>query len=975
MQVDLKQAKAIFLRAVQCRDSTQLRRLLGEACGDDATLRQHVDLLLDAHREAGSFLEHGAFDETPTQALEASEAIGSQLGPYKLLQQIGHGGMGLVYLAEQAEPVRRSVALKLIKPGMDSRQILNRFEAERQAMSLMDHPHIAKVLDAGVTAAGRPYFVMELVKGQPITQYCDERQLSPRERLQLFLPVCQALQHAHQKGVIHRDIKPSNILVAEYDHQPVPKVIDFGVAKALHQPLTEKTVFTALGQIIGTLEYMSPEQAKLNQLDVDTRSDVYALGVLLYELLTGTTPLDRERLRAAAWDEMLRIIREEEPPPPSTRLSSVASKSNATASSIAAARQSDPARLANLVRGELDWIVLKALDKERNRRYESAAAFAADVQHYLNDEPVAACPPSAVYRLRKFARRHRLGVAAGLSVGVSLVGGMIGTSWQMRAAQGERDRAVAAEGMAMDSALRADREARRAALEANRANQQAAAARNASEVTTGVIEFLIHDLLEQASPLHQPDPDLRLRDVAKRAAEKIDGRFPDQPLVEAAVLNTLARIDQSLGDARSAKRSIQRSWEIRRRELGAEHPETLATRSALAVACRELGQFDEAESILRETLEAQQRILGVAHPSALATRKLGAIVAGEQGHHAEAESLLRELLPVFKRAAAARDVLDVKLELANQQFRQGHFAAAESQFREAANDSKELLGEEHPVTLTCRNNLAAALSEQQEFGPAEDLFRETLAKRRQTLGEAHPDTVESLVGLALALKRQQRFEAAESLYETALAALKKLRTADHPKVLDVQFNLAMLKGAQGDYESALSLFQATFAAERDQFGLEHPRTRQTRAKLLTTYKLRIWTMVAADDPAPALLAQAAQAARAAMAIAGDHAELNGMLGVALGLSGDFTAAREAFLKAAKLSGQIDPRFGYVQSWVECELDMRADAERTYATTAQLWADRPLPDEQARFRALAERRLNLDASSRAQFLRERAADWK
>ena len=291
--------------------------------------------------------------------------------------------MGVVYMAEQQEPVARRVALKIIKPGMDTQQVIARFEAERQALAMMDHPNIAKVLDAGTTDSGRPYFVMELVNGIPITEFCDQQHLTARERLELFIPICQAVQHAHQKGIIHRDIKPSNILIALYDGRPVPKVIDFGVAKAISQKLTEKTVFTGLGQIVGTLEYMSPEQAQRNQLDIDTRSDVYSLGVVLYELLTGDTPFDKRRLRSSAWDEMLRIIREEEPPKPSTKLSS-----SEILASVAANRKIDPAKLSALVRGELDWIVMKALEKDRTRRYETASGLAADVQHFLDDEPV-----------------------------------------------------------------------------------------------------------------------------------------------------------------------------------------------------------------------------------------------------------------------------------------------------------------------------------------------------------------------------------------------------------------------------------------------------------------------------------------------------------------------------------------------------------------------------------------------------------
>jgi serine/threonine protein kinase len=327
--------------------------------------------------------------------------------------------MGVVFMAEQSRPVQRTVALKIIKPGMDTRQVIARFEAERQALALMDHPNIAKVLDAGTTDTGRPYFVMELVKGMPITKYCDDRHLTPRARLELFIPVCQAVQHAHQKGIIHRDLKPSNVMIALYDGRPVPKIIDFGVAKATGSKLTERTLFTEFGAILGTLEYMSPEQAELNQLDVDTRADIYSLGVLLYELLTGTTPLERKRMKATALDEVLRLIREEDPPKPSTRLSTTEGLP-----SIAASRGLEPTKLSGQVRGELDWIVMKALEKDRNRRYETANGFAADVQRYLADEPVQACPPSAGYRLRKFARRNKTGVFAGTAIVTALVTGL-----------------------------------------------------------------------------------------------------------------------------------------------------------------------------------------------------------------------------------------------------------------------------------------------------------------------------------------------------------------------------------------------------------------------------------------------------------------------------------------------------------------------------------------------------------------------
>src|SRR5438105_659870 len=408
MPADLQKARELFLHAVGKLPPEQWDGYVAEACDGDAELAQQVGRLLQVHREAGSFLDRpaaavgatGAFTPVPGEVVAAvhpRECAGTVIGPYKLLRQIGEGGMGTVYMAEQMHPVHRKVALKVIKAGMDSRQVIARFEAERQALALMDHVNIARVLDAGTTEAGLPYFVMELAHGVPITQYCDDNRLTPRERLELFVPVCQAIQHAHQKGVIHRDIKPSNVMITLYDGKPVPKVIDFGVAKATEQRLTERTLFTQYGTMVGTPEYMSPEQAEMSALGVDTRSDIFSLGVLMYELLTGSTPLSHKRVREAAYGEVLRMIKEEEPPRPSTRLSD----SGEALASISAQRHMEPTKLTKLVRGELDWIVMKTLEKDRNRRYETANAFAADVQRYLNDEADQACPPSAGYRSKK----------------------------------------------------------------------------------------------------------------------------------------------------------------------------------------------------------------------------------------------------------------------------------------------------------------------------------------------------------------------------------------------------------------------------------------------------------------------------------------------------------------------------------------------------------------------------------------------
>ena len=419
--------EVIFHAARHIPDPDRRRDYVREACGGDEALIAYLEELLAAADGTDGLLDRplaGTSEATIDQP--ATESPGTVIGPYKLIEPIGEGGMGSVWMAQQTEPVKRLVALKLIKAGMDSRQVIARFEAERQALALMDHANIARVLDGG-TSGGRPYFVMDLVKGMPITRYCDEHHLTPRQRLELFIPVCQAVQHAHQKGIIHRDLKPSNVLVALYDGRPVPKIIDFGIAKAAGQQLTDRTLVTGFGSIVGTLEYMSPEQAEVNQLDIDTRSDIYALGVLLYELLTGSPPFRRKELTQAGILEMLRVIREQEPTKPSTKLSTAEGLPT-----LAANRGTEPARLTKLVRGELDWIVMKALEKDRNRRYETANGFAMDVQRYLADEPVLACPPSAGYRLRKFARRNKggLAVAALVLFFLALLGSGVG--WVVR---------------------------------------------------------------------------------------------------------------------------------------------------------------------------------------------------------------------------------------------------------------------------------------------------------------------------------------------------------------------------------------------------------------------------------------------------------------------------------------------------------------------------------------------------------------
>jgi serine/threonine protein kinase/tetratricopeptide (TPR) repeat protein len=825
--------RSIFLEAVELHPPERRGAYLDEACGADPELRGRVEALLEADGRADSLLdgpepmEPGSGATTAVAPCPAPEGPGTDVGPYRLMEAIGEGGMGVVYRAEQARPVRRTVALKVIKPGMDSAQVLARFEAERQALALMDHPNIAKVLDAGTTDAGRPYFVMELIKGVPITAYCDEVRLPHRERLGLFVQVCRAVQHAHQKGIIHRDLKPSNILIAMVDGKPTPKVIDFGVAKAVDQRLTERTLFTQHGAVMGTLEYMSPEQAELSGLDVDTRSDVYALGVLLYELLTGSTPLERARLREAGYLEILRRIKEEEPPTPSTRLS----ESGDRIGSLAAQRRSEPTRLARQVRGELDWIVMKALDKDRTRRYETASGFARDVERHLEGDPVEAGPPSASYRLRKLAGKHRAALATVAAfAAVLLLAAAGGTYLAVRATAAERlagrrlaevERANAATTRALGATTRAKDEARAEAAKSRAIN-----------------EFLTQDLLTQAEPSRNAAEDhVTLLEVLDRAAEKVGDRFGGQPELEEALRRTIARTYHGLASWEKAERQMRATLDSTRRRLGGDSRDTLLAQGELANILRERGRIDEALPLALQAADGLARVLGPAHPDTLVNGIYLAHAYLAAGRLAESISLHEAILE-RRRSRHAPDHLDILNSISNlaDAYRlAGRIDAAIAMGEESVSRSTARLGPQSPDTLAARNNLAIAYLAAGRTTRAIEMFEESVSRSTARLGPDHPDTLNYRSNLASAYLTADRPAEAIAVEERTLEVRAATLGADHPATLVSRNNLASAYRNAGRTAEAIAMHEVTFKLSEAKLGADHPDTITAQNNLALAY--------------------------------------------------------------------------------------------------------------------------------------------
>ncbi len=793
-----KHIEALLDRALEL-PTTERSKFLEQVCENDPELRAEVESLLAADEQGGGMLAIERNAPLLARTLESGdEASSVNVGPYRLLQKVGEGGMGEVWEAEQSEPIRRRVAIKIIKRGMDTRQVIARFEAERQALATMDHRNVAKVFDAGATARGRPYFAMEFVQGVPITDHCDRNRLRTPERLELFVQVCEGVQHAHQNAIIHRDLKPSNVLVSYRDDSTTPKIIDFGVAKATSQRLTEKTVLTEFGALIGTPEYMSPEQAEMTGQGVDTRTDVYSLGVLLYELLVGVLPFESRELRQAGFDEIRRKIRGDDPARPSTRLSTL--KRDLSLDN-AERRGMELSALRRHLAGDLDWITMKAMEKDRARRYGSPAELAEDIRRHLRHEPVTAGPPSVRYRMRKFVRRHRLGVATTLLIALALLTGA----------------AVATTGL-----VRATRAERLAVAETETARQ--------------VSDFL-KDLFELSGPDRARGTSITVRELLENGAEKIDTTLVDEPEVRAELMATMGEVYRKLGLYPQARPMLEQVLETRRGVLGEEHPSTLESRSALAHLLARQGQFDAAEPLFRTTLEAQERLLGSDDPATLETRSNMAELYDDDGRYAEAEPLFRQTLDTRRRlhGDGHPDTLDSLSSLAIVLGRQGRYEEAEPLFLQALDVRARLLDDDHPDTLASRSYLAGLYMVQGRYDESERQYRRTLQVQRRVLGDNHPDTLATRKNIGFLYIRQGRYEEAESLLRQTLESRIRKLGLEHQDTLQSQSSLALLYEKQGRYAEAEPLFLRTIETQARVLGEGHPNTLVSQSNLASLY--------------------------------------------------------------------------------------------------------------------------------------------
>src|SRR5262245_46796926 len=798
MSVPAKREADIFTEALSVPVGERAV-FLDKACRGDEALRRKVEALLKSHEDIGDFLE-----ETPDEmvkearvAATADEKPFTRIGRYKLLQQIGEGGCGVVFMAEQEEPVRRRVALKIIKPGMDTKSVIARFEAERQALALMDHPSIAKVFDGGATESGRPYFVMELVRGVKITEYCDEHSLTTEERLKLFVQVCAAIQHAHQKGIIHRDIKPSNILVTTTSEgAALPVIIDFGIAKpTMNQRLTDKTLFTAFTMFIGTPAYISPEQAALTSADVDTRTDIYSLGVLLYELLTGSKPFETAELLKEGIDEIRRVIREEEPVRPSTRLSKLKSVDLTT---VAQRRKSEPPKLIRTISGDLDWIVMKALEKDRARRYETANGLALDVKRFLDDEAVLARPPSKLYKFRKVVQRNKL-----LFFGIGIITALLFASLIVVTASLAKQRKAARE---------AEVEKQRAQTEAVRSQQ--------------VTKFL-EDMLGGVGPDIALGRDTAiLREILAQAATRVGKELTNQPAVEAELRGVIGALYQRIGEFHRAEEMQRAALAIRRKHFGPESPEAAASLNDLGLALIACEKLSEAAEAHREALEIRRRRFGNENKDVADSQNNLAHVFTQTDRPVESEALAREALATRKKLLG-NETLEVADSLRNLVIilgERGKWAESEATAREVLSMRRRLLGQEHTGIASALNDLAWAAGGNGKLQEAEALERESLEMRQKLLSPEHPDLAHSLYALGDRMRQRGNLTNAYPLLSAALSLQRKVHGEDSPPTLYSLRSLALLYQAQNKWSEAQTMFREALAAWRKKAGNDDPQT-------------------------------------------------------------------------------------------------------------------------------------------------------
>ncbi|MGD9347071.1 MAG: tetratricopeptide repeat protein, partial [Candidatus Aminicenantes bacterium] len=716
---------------------------------------------------------------------------------YKLIEELGRGGMGVVYKAEQFQPIKRSVAFKIIKLGMDTHRVIARFETEKQALAVMDHPNIAKVFDAGATETGRPYFVMELVQGLPLSGYCDRHNLTTRERLELFIPICQAVQHAHQKGVIHRDLKPSNVIVSVQEDKPVPKIIDFGIAKATGHRLTEQTLYTEQGQLIGTPEYMSPEQAEMTGLDVDTRTDIYSLGVMLYELLVGVLPFDAKTLREGGLSEIQRIIREVEPLKASTRLS----KEGETQTEIVKHRKTDLASLQRQLRGDLDWITLKAMAKDRTRRYATASELASDIANYLRDEPIQASPPSTTYRMRKYIRRHKTGVIAAGVVALALVIGITGTS------------------IGLIKARRAEKKAR---IEAETARQ--------------VSGFLV-DLFEVSDPNEAKGNSITAREILDKGAQKINRELESQPLVQARLMNTMGLVYHNLGLYGDARSLLEESLAIRESALGAESKEVAKSLEDLGNNYLSEGDHEKARQYLERSLELRKKIFGPEHTTVASTMNNLANNFQAVGNYEEARAFYERSIAIWE-GALGPDSLDLAAPLNNLGlllYKVGNYEQALQMYERALRIKEKEEGVDHPKITDTLHNLGMLYSELGEREKARHHFERALEITEKAFGPEHPYVADTRRSLGILYAQSSEYEKALTYFQEVLEIDRKAFGESHALVGSDTANLGLLNFEMGNYAEARPLLERGAAIKEKALGPEHPLIANDKSSIAGLY--------------------------------------------------------------------------------------------------------------------------------------------